>query len=189
LTAFHHREQRRDLGAQWVRNGQRRQPPREVARHAARYPQSLAAQQRPDQADEPRPGAHQRVAHRQLRPHLPLGVGGAMRRTVGPQPAGIHQRLGIPPVGLHPPAAGRVHRRVVRVGDDHLVAEILQATGHPFALGRGLDQDPGAATAAEDLRQPIRAGADAALEDLARLGERADLTFARLHVDANVLHG
>ncbi len=44
-------------------------------------------------------------------------------------------------------------------------------------------------TAAEDLLEPIRSGADAALEDLALLGERADLTFVLVHVDANVFHG
>jgi hypothetical protein len=32
----------------------------------------------------------------------------------------------------------------VRVGDDDLVAEGLETTGHPFAVGRGLDQDLGA---------------------------------------------
>jgi len=50
-----------------------------------------------------------------------------VRRPAGAEPAGVHQRLCVTAVGLHPLAAGGVHRLAVRVGDDHLEAEIFQA--------------------------------------------------------------
>jgi hypothetical protein len=73
-------------------------------------------------------------------------------------------------------------------GVDHFVAQILEATGDPLALGGGLDQDAGARATVEHLREPVATGTDTALEGLALVGE-ADSAFAGVHIDANMLHG
>src|SRR4030095_7356685 len=52
------------------------------------------------------------------------------------------QGAGVPPVRFDLPRPGRVHRGEVRVGDDDLMAEPLEAAGDPLALGRGLDENP-----------------------------------------------
>ena len=59
----------------------------------------------------------------------------------------------------------------------------------PFAVGRGLDHDPGAGPGPEDGAEALRLGPDAPLEDLAALGEDVDLAFPLVHVDANMVHG
>ena len=112
-----------------------------------------------------------------------------MRPAVGAQPAGIHQRLGVPAIRLHPPAARGVHRREVGIRHDHLVPQLLEAAGDPFALGRGLDQDAGPRALAQRLSEPVVSCHDAPLDDLAVIAEPTDLTFILVDVDANVLHG
>lgn len=54
---------------------------------------------------------------------------------------------------------------------------------------RGLDQDPGAGPLSQHPGEAVGSSANAELQDLTLLGERADLAFARVHVDANVVHG
>jgi hypothetical protein len=51
--------------------------------------------------------------------------------------------------------------------DDDLVAEPLKAAGHPFAVGRGLDHNPGAGPGPEHGAEALRLGTDAPLDDLA----------------------
>ena len=62
-----------------------------------------------------------------------------------------------------------LHRSVVGVGDDQLVAKLLEAARDPLALGRGLEEDldlryenrtpsSAGATAARDLPHPSAAG-------------------------------
>ena len=62
-----------------------------------------------------------------------------------------------------------LHRSVVGVGDDQLVAKLLEAARDPLALGRGLEEDldlryetrtpsSAGATAAWDLPHPSAAG-------------------------------
>jgi len=67
-------------------------------------------------------------------PHMALGIREAMRRAVGAEPAGLGQGAGIAAVGLDLTGAGGLHGSEVRVGDDDLVAEVLEAAGDPFAL-------------------------------------------------------
>ena len=112
-----------------------------------------------------------------------------MRPAVGAEPAGIHQRLSIPAVRLDPPAASGVPRREVGIRYNHLVPQLLEAAGDPFALGRGLDQDAGPWAFAQRLSEPIVSRHDAPLDDLAVLAEPTDLTFILVDVDAHVLHG
>jgi hypothetical protein len=112
-----------------------------------------------------------------------------MGGAVGAEQARLGQGPGIASVGLDLARPGRIHGRKVRVGDDDLVAEGLETPGHPFAVGRRLDQDPGAGPGAEHGREALRLGADALLDDLTPLGEDVDLTFPLVHVDANMVHG
>src|SRR5437660_1069841 len=77
----------------------------------------------------------------------------------------------------------------VRIGDDHLVSELLQATSDPLALSGSLDEDPPRRANTQHLAEPLWPGLDALLEDLPFLGDQADLAFGLVHVDANVFHG
>src|SRR5262245_15853655 len=112
-----------------------------------------------------------------------------MGGAVGPEQARLGEGAGIAPVGLDLAGAGRLHGREVRVGDDDRVAEGLETAGHPFALGRGLDEDPSAGPGTEHDGEALGLGADALLDDLPALGEDVDLTFPLVHVDANMVHG
>jgi hypothetical protein len=110
------------------------------------------------------------------RPRMPLGIGEPMGGAIGPEQARLGQGARIPSVGLHLARPGRIHRREVRVRDDDLVAERLQAAGHPFTMveasvtiqARG--RVPSTASSA-------RLGPDAPLDDLTTLGEDVDLAF------------
>ena len=98
---------------------------------------------------------------------MPLGIGEPMGGAVGPEQARLGQGTRIPPVGLDLARPGRIHGREVRVRDDDLVAERLQAAGHPFAVGRGLDHNPGAGPRPQHGVEALRLGPDAPLDDLA----------------------
>jgi len=112
-----------------------------------------------------------------------------MGGAVGAEQAGLGQGAGIAPVGLDLAGAGRIHGREVRVSDDDLVAEDLEAPGDPFAVGRGLDQHPGAGPGPEHGGEALALSADALLDDLTAFGEDVDLAFPLVHVDANMVHG
>jgi hypothetical protein len=118
-----------------------------------------------------------------------LPIGEAMRAPVGAQQTRLRQRAGVSPVRLDLATALRVHRREVRVGDDHFVPESLQAPRDPLALGCGLDQDPRSRPAPQHLGEPLRFGPHPALDQLAILGEDADLALLLMDVDANMVHG
>ncbi len=77
----------------------------------------------------------------------------------------------------------------VRVHDDDLVAESFEAAGHPLAVGRRLDQDPRPGPIAEHRREARGLGVDPPLDQLALLGEDADLAFLLMHVHANMVQG
>jgi len=69
------------------------------------------------------------------------------------------------------------------------VAQRFEAPRDPFALGRGFDQNPRAGSIAEHGREALWLGADPLLDQLAGLGEDADLAFLLVHIDANMVHG
>jgi len=69
------------------------------------------------------------------------------------------------------------------------VAEGLETPGDPFAVGRGLDQHPGAGPVPEHGGETLTLGADAPLDDLTVLGEDVDLAFPLVDIDANMVHG
>src|SRR5580765_4577216 len=150
---------------------------------------AVLAEQGPDDRDVAGAHADEGVADHQAAAHMPLGIGEPMGGAVGPEQARLRQGARIPSVGLHLARPGRIHRREVRVGDDDLVAERLQAAGHPFAIGRGLDHNPGAGPGPQHGVEALRLGPNALLDHLAALGEDVNLAFPLVHVDANMVHG
>jgi len=77
----------------------------------------------------------QGVAHPEAAPHVALGIGEPMGGAVGAEQAGLGQGAGITPVGLDLARARRIHGREVRVRDNDLVTEGLEAARHPLAVG------------------------------------------------------
>jgi len=150
---------------------------------------AVLAEQGSDDRDIARARPDEGVADHQAAAHMPLGIGEPMGGAVGPEQARLGQGARIPSVGLHLARPGRIHGREVRVRDDDLVAERLQAAGHPFTIGRGLDHNPGAGPRAKHCVEALRLSPDAPLDDLTTLGEDVDLAFPLVHVDANMVHG
>ncbi len=112
-----------------------------------------------------------------------------VRGPVGSTAASLRQGSRIAAVRLDPPSAVAIHRGVVRVGNDDLVAKLFQATRDPLALRRGLDQDPSPWTIAKDRRESAPLRQDALLDQLPVRRQDADLALILVHVDANMLHG
>src|SRR5439155_1995797 len=178
-----------DLREQASGQGEFANPAAEGFGGAAADAPAVLAEQRADDGDVARAGAHERVAHGEAGPHVALLIGQAMRAPVGAQETRLGQGARVPSVRLHFAGALRVHRREVRVGDDHLVAQRLEAPRHPLAFGRGLDEDPRPPSVAQDLGGPVRLRPDPALEQFPRLGQDADLAVLLVDVDANMIHG
>ena len=120
---------------------------------------------------------------------MALAIREPMGGAVGAEQAGLGQGAGITPVGLDLARPRRIHGREVRVRDDDLVAEGLEAARHPLAVGRGLDQDPGAGPVPEHGGETLVLGADAPLDDLTVLGEDVDLAFPLVDIDTHMVHG
>jgi hypothetical protein len=112
-----------------------------------------------------------------------------MRRPVRPEPAGLGQRLRVTLVRLHASAPLRVHRRVVRIGHYHLVAQLLQEPRHPLADRRGLYQDLGLRPILEKRHEPVTLRPHPLLDQLPSLREDGDLAFLLPKVHANMFHG
>ena len=96
-----------------------------------------------------------------------------MGRAVGTEQAHLDQSPGIAPVSLDLAGPGRIHGGEVRVRDDDLVAEGLEAAGDPFAVGRGLYQDP-AGPGTEHRGEALGLGPNALFDDLTASGEDVD---------------
>jgi hypothetical protein len=138
----HEGEQGRDHRAQAARQGQGLHAMDKALGTAGGHTVAVLAEQGADERDVARAHAHQGVADPEATAHMPLGIGESMSGAVGAEQAGLGQGAGIASVGLDRAGTGRLHGREVRVGDDDLVTKDLEAPGHPFAVGRGLDEDP-----------------------------------------------
>jgi hypothetical protein len=112
-----------------------------------------------------------------------------MRRAIRSQLARLGQRPRVAQVGLHLAAPRCVHGGEVRVRHHHLVAQLLQATRHPLALGRRLDQDPRPRPLSQYSGEPLPLRSDPPLHHLPALRQDADLAFHLVYVDAKMLHG
>jgi hypothetical protein len=111
------------------------------------------------------------------------------RRTIGVRLACIQQRPRIALIGLRAPGPIGMHRRVVRVRDDHLVAERLQVARHPLALRARLQENAGAGPASQHGREPLPARDNASLRDRSILRFDRQLTLALVQIQAYNVHG
>src|SRR5260370_23994909 len=66
-----------------------------------------------------------------------------MGGPIGAGPTRVRQGVRISAVGLHATRPLGVHRRVIRVSHDDLVAKVFEAAGDPLTLRRRLHEDPG----------------------------------------------
>ncbi len=140
VEVTHDGEQRGDHRAQAARQGQAPHAVDKTARTAGGHAVTVLAEQGPDDRDVARARVDQGVAHPEAAPHVALGIGEPMGGAVGAEQTGFGQGPGITPVGLDLARPRRIHGREVRVRDDDLVAEGLEAPGDPLAVGRGLDE-------------------------------------------------
>ena len=126
------------------------------ARHAARGQPiaRLAAAARAAQRIVAAPHLHQLPPTPQHLAQRPLRRRHAMRRAIPPAAIRLGQRRHVAPIGLDLRRIVAIHRRIIRIGDDHLVPRRLERLRHPLALGPRLEQDPHRAPTREH-RRPI----------------------------------
>ena len=123
-----------DEGAELARQGQGVDPVDEGVGAAGGDAIAVLPEQGPDEGNVASAGADEGLADTEAAAHLALGVGEAMSGTIGAEQIGVGQGAGIAAIGLDPPGAGGVHEGEVGVGDDHLVAEVLETrdSGRPI---------------------------------------------------------
>jgi hypothetical protein len=141
------------------------------------------------QGDVPRPGPYQGITDQQAAADVALGIREPVRRAVGAEEAGFGESPSVAAIGLHLAGARGVHGGEVRVGDNDLVAESLEAARHPFAVGGGFEEDPRPGPIPEHGGEALRLAAHPAFDQLAGLREDADLAFLYVDVHANMVHG
>ena len=190
IERLEEREQRRELGAPRIGElGQRSELACGVLGIALRQAEPFAPHARRDQRDVACARPHQRIAHRELAPHVTLRLRPAVHRTIGAEPARRSQRACIALVRLHPPRAGGIHRRVARLGDDHLVAQSPEMPRDPLALGRRLDPNARRRPAAEHRGEALSRGRDPALDQRAVGGQNADLGLTLVKIESYRIDG
>ena len=135
---------RREHRAQAARQRQVLDAMDKVLRRAGRDAVAVLAEQGPDEGDIARARPGNGVSDQQAAPHVPLGVGEPMGGAVAPS--------------RHASAIARASRRSVltlrervaymgaKFGSATMTSwtRASRQTGHPFAVGRGLNQDLGA---------------------------------------------
>jgi hypothetical protein len=134
--------------------------------------------------------AHQALAHLQSRTQLLRGIASLVHRlqqrlveaTQTSQDLGIHSIALQGALGDQPDLA--------RIDDHHIVAEISQQAIDPRRRAAALHDDAPALAATEVAAQTALGRRDtSSVEDLALLGQLADLGGFQVHVDAKMLHG
>ena len=150
---------------------------------------AVLASQRAHHPEPPRAALSHRRAHGAHRPHLPLALRRPVRRTVRTQPTGMRQGLSIPTVRLDTPTALGVHRGVIGISHDDLVAQCLQTVGDPCAFGRGLAEDADLRTCGTNRCEPLALRLDTLMQHLTGFGEGTNLAWLFMDIDANICHG
>ena len=186
---FPEHQQRPDRGLQGVRELEGLHVPAKVVGIPRPDPQSLAAHQRADERDGPPPRPHEQVARQELAAYLALHRRHPMGRAIGAEPGRLGQHPSVAPIRFYPPAPLRIHRGVVWIGNDHLVAQRLDRLRHPFALGRRLEEHARGRAVREHGDEFLSRALDPPLDHLALRRQDADLTFPLMDIDANMLHG
>ena len=129
VEGTHEGEQWRDDRAQAARQGEALDPVNKMLRTAGGDAVAVLAEQGSDDGDVARARADEGVPDQQAAAHMPLGIGEPTGGAVGAEQGRLGQGARTPAVGLDLARPARIHRREVRVRDDDLVAERLQATG------------------------------------------------------------
>ena len=106
-----------------------------------------------DQINQRGPDANDLPPRAQLLPTPSLGGRDAVRATVHALAARIRQRRDVPAIGFDPARAGRIHRDVIRIGHNHLVATRLEALRDPFAVRAAFEQEAHLADTARTTRR------------------------------------
>ena len=153
-----------------------------------RHAQPIASHQRFRQREVPRPRPHERIAHREFRAHMSARFGQARRQTPCARLARVHQRARVALVGLGASRAIGVHRRVVRVGHDHLVAQRFEVAGHPLAFRARLEQNTRSRSLTEHRGEPLTARRDSAVGDGAVVRLDGPLSLALVQIQGDDLH-
>src|SRR2546427_9643840 len=100
-----------------------------------------------------------------------------MGGAIAAGPTRVRQGVRISAVGLHATRPLGVHRRVIRVSHDDLVAKVFEAAGDPLTLRRRLHENPGLWSTAEHLDQATALRPNAHVDQLAVLREDRNLAF------------
>ena len=183
------REQGQEFGGERVRQVERGDPLRDELRFAGRHPEAIATDERLRQRDVAGPRPDQRLPHGELRAHVPPLDRDAMSDTIRAEAQRLGQRAGVALVGLHPTAAGRVHRRIVGIRDDDRVPQRLEVARHPLTLRGRLEQNARRRPIAEDRDEALARRGDTPLGHGAVRGEDAELTLALVEIDPYAIHG
>lgn len=112
-----------------------------------------------------------------------------MGNAIHAQAEGLGQGARIALVGLHPTRPRGVHRRIVRIGDDHLVPQRLQMARDPLTLRRGLEQNPRRWPLTEDGGESVAGRRDPLFLHPAAVVERAELALVFVQIDPYAIHG
>jgi hypothetical protein len=160
-----------------------------VLRIAARDPQPFAPHERFDERDVARARAHERIAHRELRAHLPLGVRSAMDLAIGAKLERLAQRARVASIRLHALRPRGVHRREAGIGDNDGMGQRLEMAGDPLALGRRLKENACRWSPAKDGGEPLATRDDATLDQFPVVGDDAQLALAFVEIDPYAIHG
>src|SRR5687768_15560906 len=108
--------------------------------------------------------------------------------SVRSEPAGLHQRVGIPAICFHTAVSCGVHGREVRVRYNHLVTEALEVARDPLALRARLEKNTRGRELPQDCAEPVAARDDAAFLDPAVLVSDAELALALVKIESYGSH-
>ena len=150
--------------------------------------ESIPPNERLGERDVTGPSPHERLPDGELRPDVPAGVGQSVRPAEGAQSARLGERPRIAPVGLHPPRARGVHRREVRVGDDHGEPQRLEVARDPLTLGAGLEEHSRGRQWPKDGGEAVVAGEDPLFPRGPVRREDAKLRLAFVQIQAYRIH-
>lgn len=120
--------------------------------------QAVTAHEGLGEADEPAASPHERLAHAQLRTHVPSCVGDAVGRTVRTEAARIHEGSRVAAIRFDAARPSGVHGGKVGVRHDNLMTKAFEVSRNPLALGARLKQNPRAWPATENNGKPVATG-------------------------------
>src|SRR5262249_41385501 len=92
-------------------------------------------------------------------------------------------------IGLDPTAPVSIHRRKIRIRDDHLVAERLEVLRHPLALRRGFHHNAHRGPPPEQGGETVPRRREASIQPVTAVQHNPDLTFLLVKIEGTIRHG